>query len=149
MYILGIVVMFTACQKPTDTNYLETIEYKRYMEYNDQVKEELLKFNYAAREDYSPELAQSKRQLTRDIDEFITTNNLIFQSQPTEAERLAFLDKINEFVDGHGAPEKVKDNLKNYWALTFNPRYQELKEDFLKVSNLNKEELLTLYKNRF
>lgn len=149
MYFLGIALALASCQKPTENNYLESKEYKLYMAYNDQVKEELLKFIYVAHEDYSPELALAKRQLSKDIDAYIISNNLIFHSEPSESERVAFLNEISSFIDGQEVPNELKENLKNYWALTFNPRYQELKEDFIRVSNLNKEELITLYKNRF
>ena len=147
VYFLLLALMFTACNQVAENTYQDTKEYQLYVEYLDQIKAEKMKF-YVLGEDFSPAKKKEKRELEERIDQFIETNNLYFQSEPTELERLEFLNLLNEFIDSQVVDEEIKQNVKRYWALTFSPMRDELRDNFLKVSGLKKEQLLTVFQNR-
>jgi hypothetical protein len=142
---------FLACNQVAESNYQETIEYHMYMNYMDQVAKEDLKF-YIIDETLSKSenevLKEQKRVLESKIDQYIKENNLYFSSEPTELERLEFLNLINDFIDSQIVNEEIKENVKKMWSLNFNPLREELRNNFLKASGLKKEDLLTVYQNR-
>ncbi|NNF32746.1 MAG: hypothetical protein HKN68_01470 [Saprospiraceae bacterium] len=151
MCFLPLVLSFLACNQVAESNYQETIEYHLYMNYLDQVAKEDLKF-YIIDETLSKSeneaLKQQKRMLESKIDEYIKENNLYFSSEPTEMERLEFLNLINDFIDSQTIDEEIRKNVKKMWSLNFNPLRDELRKNFLKASGLKKEDLLTVYQNR-
>ncbi len=89
-----------------------------------------------------------KRTLENDIDKYIKENKLQFTSEPTELERLEFLNLINNFIDSQPVDSEIKKNVKKWWSLTFSPMREELRNNFLKEKKKKKEELLGVYQNR-
>jgi hypothetical protein len=150
-FFLPLVLSVIACNNVVESNYQETIEYRQYMEYMDKISFEEFKFykideNLTRSENES--LKEQKRSLEVKIDEFIKENNLYFASEPTELERLEFLNLINDFIDDQSVDKEIKENVKRMWSLNFNPLKDELRNNFLKASGLNKEDLLKVYQNR-
>jgi hypothetical protein len=130
-----------------ESNFEDTKEYQLYMEYLDQVRNEGLKFYQVAHES-EMNLKEEKRTLEMKINEYIQSNDLYFDREPTEEQRIEFLNELNNFINSQDLHREVKENLIRYWALVFNPKMDELKNNFLKTANLEKEQLLTVLQNR-
>ena len=147
LYFLPLVLSMIACNQVAESTYQDTKEYHQYMDYLDLIKSEKMKF-YMIDDQFSSTMKDQKRSLEESIDQYIKENNLYFSSEPTELERLEFLNLINDFIDTQAVDEEIKKNVKKYWSLTFSPMRDELRDNFLKASGLNKEQLLTVFQNR-
>ena len=147
LYFLPLVLSMIACNQVAESTYQDTKEYHQYMDYLDLIKSEKMKF-YMIDDQFSSTMKDQKRSLEEGIDQYIKENNLYFSSEPTEMERLEFLNLINDFIDTQAVDEEIKKNVKKYWSLTFSPMRDELRDNFLKASGLNKEQLLTVFQNR-
>lgn len=141
-----LVIGSLSCVHKED-NFEDTKEYQMYMEYLDQVRSEGLKFYQVAHES-ERNLKDEKRALEIKINDYISSNNLYFDREPTEEQRIEFLNELNNFINSQDLHQEVKENLIKYWALVFNPKMDELKNNFLKTANLEKEQLLTVLQNR-
>ena len=79
------------------------------MDYLDLIKSEKMKL-YMIDDQFSSTMKDQKRSLEEGIDQYIKENNLYFSSEPTELERLEFLNLINDFIDSQAVDEEIKKN---------------------------------------